>query len=94
MSAVLSDAPASSSQIHRSACSQSKRLPRSLASPPIWFWQHRHDPDVPKPLRLGDASNPKSPLRYREAELLRYIERKQRATDALRVGNQFPSQAK
>jgi predicted DNA-binding transcriptional regulator AlpA len=60
----------------------------------IWFWQHRHDPDVPKPLRLGDASNPKSPLRYREAELFRYIELKQRETDALRVGNQFPSQAK
>jgi predicted DNA-binding transcriptional regulator AlpA len=60
----------------------------------IWFWQHRHDPDVPKPLRLGDASNPKSPLRYREAELFKYIELKQRETDALRVGNQFPSSAK
>jgi predicted DNA-binding transcriptional regulator AlpA len=60
----------------------------------IWWWQHRHDPDVPRPLRLGDPSNPKSPVRYRETELLAYIERLQAATNEQRIGNQVPSAAK
>jgi predicted DNA-binding transcriptional regulator AlpA len=65
-----------------------KEASAELGVAPIWFWQHRNDPELPRPLRLGDASNPKSPLRYRESELLGYIERMQQATDAQRVGNQ------
>ena len=68
-----------------------KEASAELGVAPIWFWQHRNDPDLPRPLRLGDASNPKSPLRYRESELLGYIERMQQATDAQRVGNQTPA---
>jgi len=41
-----------------------------------------------------DPSNPKSPVRYRETELLAYIERLQVATNEQRIGNQVPGTAK
>jgi predicted DNA-binding transcriptional regulator AlpA len=71
-----------------------KEASAELGVSTIWWWQHRHDPDVPRPLRLGDPSNPKSPVRYRESELLRYIEKLQAATSEQRIGNQVPGVAK
>jgi predicted DNA-binding transcriptional regulator AlpA len=58
----------------------------------LWFWRHRGD--FPTPLRLGDARNPKSPIRWRESDIEAYLNKMKVATDEQRVGNQVPGSAK
>lgn len=58
----------------------------------LWFWRHRGD--FPTPLRLGDAGNPKSPIRWRESDIEAYLNKMKVATDEQRVGNQVPGSAK
>jgi hypothetical protein len=54
----------------------------------MWFWTHRDDPDVPRPLRLGSADNPRAPLRYLETDLVAYLKKLQDRTNATRPANQ------
>jgi predicted DNA-binding transcriptional regulator AlpA len=54
----------------------------------ITFWRLVHNPDLafPRPYRL-DPNNPRSRLRVRLGELVRWIERQQRlTTEAARTG--------
>jgi predicted DNA-binding transcriptional regulator AlpA len=53
-----------------------------------WFWNHRGDPDLPRPLRLGAADNPRAPLRFLECDLVEYLRKLQARTNATRPANQ------
>jgi predicted DNA-binding transcriptional regulator AlpA len=65
-----------------------KEIARILRVVPLWLWQHRDDPDFPKPLRLGpDPTNPRAPLRWLESDLVAYLKKKQAETNIHRVGN-------
>jgi predicted DNA-binding transcriptional regulator AlpA len=64
------------------------RAARLLDVSRITFWRLVHNPDLgfPRPYRI-DPSNPRSRLRVRLGELVRWIERQQQLTsEAARVG--------
>jgi predicted DNA-binding transcriptional regulator AlpA len=53
----------------------------SISKPSLWRWMHK--PGFPEPLRI-DPMNPRSRLRFRVVDIIRWVEEQQQRTTALK----------
>lgn len=58
---------------------------RLLCVTPSWI--HAHRAELPAPLRLGSASNPRAPLRFRASDIEKYIAEQKAETIVHRVAS-------